>query len=194
MHSEAPRSFKPGSTPPDAAAAKAKAEAPPPKPPYEMPDAFEGQAVLWASHPSSGEWSPAIVCRKGHDSVALAVYVSGAFNQLAKEGVRHITDPRWTQENGDEGVWKHNPQTVAIDEAIDKILGLCETQNSTLDSMTHRMAFVHERLKRLEEAGRLAALPEPVAVTAPEAAKQEAPAAAPPATPAAAGRGSKRDK
>lgn len=137
--------FNEGSATLEAELQESKKPAPLPAPTFLMPTVDVGDIILWRSEPKATDEVPALVVRAGDDAIAVQVFIPDMEKSWPRDGVRHLTDPRWTAESGDGGVWRHRYATALSMDLIDQLNALLMAQQKVLHGLV-------ERVKALEGA------------------------------------------
>lgn len=91
-----------------------------------------GQIVFFAPHPGYGVYQPMLVTMVGDESLTGLVFSNNAAQP--RDGVRHETDDLWLDTvrasnliaDNDAGCFVLHPDTVALNEAIERIAALEE--------------------------------------------------------------------
>ena len=91
-----------------------------------------GQFVYYAPHPGYGSYLPMLVLLVGNESISGLVYSTHSGKYY--DGVRHETDDIWLDtvrasnliSDGDSGCFVLHPDTVALNEALQRITALEE--------------------------------------------------------------------
>lgn len=77
---------------------------------FQAPKVKKGEMVAWHMNGvRTKDWTPAIVMQVNHDNIEVLVLVRNHLNLLARDGVRHVDDPRAQQlrdQTIHSGVWE----------------------------------------------------------------------------------------
>jgi hypothetical protein len=130
-----------------------------PQEPWSMPAAFLGQTVLWRPDPRENMGiCPAKVTKVGTDSLGLAVFQDGNAVLLPRDGVRHVRDPRWTRDSGDNGVWWYPENEAEALAAFGDLTKALESHYKNLSKLSavatyqaEQIQFLTARIEALEQ-------------------------------------------